>query len=124
MLLSSLPKSYDTLITALETRPENDLTLSLVQSKLIEESRKRSGGNKNESALKSTYTPAVSTRKCTSECFFCKKKGHIKRDCRHHKEWLQKNKGQANTAAVDDGNFAFISANGNFGGNWIVDSGA
>lgn len=31
MLLSSLPKSYDTIIIALETRDENDLTFSFVQ---------------------------------------------------------------------------------------------
>lgn len=35
MLLSSLPRSYDALITALETRSESDLTFAMAQQKLI-----------------------------------------------------------------------------------------
>lgn len=37
MILSSLPESYDGLVTALEARNEEDLTLSLVLSKLTAE---------------------------------------------------------------------------------------
>ena len=37
MLLSSLPSNYDILITALEARNENDLTLSMVEDKLLEQ---------------------------------------------------------------------------------------
>lgn len=33
MLLSSLPRSYDTLITALEARKEDELTFGFVQQK-------------------------------------------------------------------------------------------
>ncbi|KAF2880266.1 hypothetical protein ILUMI_25914 [Ignelater luminosus] len=48
MILSSLPRSYDTLITALETRPEADITLSLVKSKLINEyNRRKKADNSN-----------------------------------------------------------------------------
>jgi len=36
LYLSSLPDSYSTLITALETRPEEDLTKELVKNKLLE----------------------------------------------------------------------------------------
>jgi hypothetical protein len=42
-LLSSLPESFDTLIIALETRSEKELTLELVESKLIHEWKRRSG---------------------------------------------------------------------------------
>ena len=41
LFLSSLPDSYGTLITALETRPEEDLTQELVKNKLLEEYRRR-----------------------------------------------------------------------------------
>jgi len=41
MLLSSLPESYSTLVTALETRAEDELTLQLVKGKLIDESKRR-----------------------------------------------------------------------------------
>ena len=40
-MLSSLPDSYGTLITALETRPEEDLTKELVKNKLLEEYSRR-----------------------------------------------------------------------------------
>jgi len=41
LFLSSLPDSYGTLITALETRDEADLTTELVKNKLIEEFKRR-----------------------------------------------------------------------------------
>lgn len=115
MLLSSLPQSYDTLITALETRPEGDLTLSLVQSKLLEENRKRSSTQTEvETALKCNHRPAYQAYS-SMECYFCKETGHAKRDCKKYKEWLYKRNGtdaaegnseRANTAVRKDG-FAF-----------------
>jgi len=49
MILSSLPRSYDTLVTALEARSEADITMPLVKSKLINEynRRKKIDGNSN-----------------------------------------------------------------------------
>lgn len=41
LLLCSLPESYSTLITALETRSENELTIELVKGKLLNEDRRR-----------------------------------------------------------------------------------
>lgn len=41
VIVSSLPRSYDNLNVALEARPEADVTLSLVQSKLITEYQRR-----------------------------------------------------------------------------------
>lgn len=119
MLLSSLPKGYDTLITALETRPEADLTLSLVQSKLLEEYRKRSSNQSEEMemALKTTYKSAYPKVYSGMECYFCKEQGHLKRDCTHYKEWLQKRNSEKYTArsssneqvntAVKKGDFVF-----------------
>lgn len=43
ILLSSLPDSYSTLITALESRPEEELTLNMVKGKLIDEHKRRQG---------------------------------------------------------------------------------
>lgn len=43
MILSSLPKAYDILMTALEIRPEKDLILDIVKSKLIEEYKRQKG---------------------------------------------------------------------------------
>ncbi|GBN19276.1 Copia protein [Araneus ventricosus] len=41
LLLVSVPKSYDTLITALEARPENELTPELIKNKLTDEYNRR-----------------------------------------------------------------------------------
>ena len=41
LLLGSLPESYETLVTALESRPESDLTSQLVKNKLIDEYKRR-----------------------------------------------------------------------------------
>lgn len=111
MLLSSLPKSYDTLITALETRPEADLTLSLVQSKLLEQYRKRSSTEHEEQvALWSTNRSANQKAYNSIECYFCKEKGHVKRDCQQYKVWLQKRnnsvKDPAQSSSTEEANMA------------------
>lgn len=46
LILGSLPKSYDPLITAFESRPENELTIDLVTGRIIHEYRRR-GNNSN-----------------------------------------------------------------------------
>lgn len=43
MILRSLPRSFDTLTTALESRSDADLTLELVKRKLLDEIAKRQG---------------------------------------------------------------------------------
>ena len=43
MLLESLPKSYETLVTALESRPEKDITSQFIKSKFINEYKRRKG---------------------------------------------------------------------------------
>ena len=50
MLLSSLPSNYDILITALEVRNENDLTLSMVEDKLLEQYQKQRQRSSDEDA--------------------------------------------------------------------------
>lgn len=138
MLLSSLPRSYDTLITALETRPEGDLTQSLVQSKLLEECSRRKNCEENQSVLRigkasgsvkgkssvNVNNSSVSERS-EDKCFFCKKRGHQKKDCLKHKQWLQKksegNKPSANMVSGID--FVFLTGSSP-PGSWIVDSGA
>ncbi|KXJ78035.1 hypothetical protein RP20_CCG005822 [Aedes albopictus] len=84
MILRSLPDSYSSLVTALESRPDADLTLQLVKSKLLDEYERRkdrSGGSSSDKAMKAgvkTSSTAVSEK----TCFFCKKKGHLRRNCR------------------------------------------
>lgn len=79
MVLRSLPKAFDALTTALENRSDDDLTMELVRSKLIDESDKLySGGAAEERALKAAN--ANNTEAIV--CFFCGKPGHKKRTCK------------------------------------------
>lgn len=108
LFLSSLPESYSTLITALETRPEADLTQELVKNKLLEEYKRRneqsaaaSGVNhegEDQKALKTTNFRGNDQNKQNQQqqyqqlsCFFCKKPGHLKKECRKYIEWKKKN---------------------------------
>ncbi|XP_075158155.1 uncharacterized protein LOC142231430 [Haematobia irritans] len=131
MLLSSLPASYDSLITALEVRPDKDLTLDMVKAKLMEEYFKR---NVRESVseipvLNTFQNPKKKDLQC---CYFCKRPGHIKINCQKYQDWCKRNKIVANiTESNVDGNsnqcneFVLMTASG--GGEesvWIIDSGA
>lgn len=84
MLLSSLPDSYDALITSLESRREDEITFALVQQRVIAEYERHSTAiSGGDSILK---TVAIGRR-----CYFCKEMGtHIKKDCKKYKDWLAK----------------------------------
>lgn len=73
-ILQSLPESYRALGTALEARPIADLTLSIMKAKVLDEYQKvKSSRENSEVALK------VDTKSFT--CNYCKKPGHIQRNC-------------------------------------------
>jgi len=137
MLLASLPESYSTLVTALETRAEDELTLQLVKGKLIDEDRRRKDmrGYENKSedtALKISHKHATQQKQVQKSkefsCFFCKKQGHMKKDCTKYKRWKE-NKEKANTVSNKNQgpDFCFGVTDDNKVMNyqgWYVDSGA
>lgn len=86
MLLSSLPKQYDTLITALEARQEKDLTYAFVQGKILAEYERRIKGQSKGSQ----FGNAMVATSNAFLCHFCKKEGHFKKDCERYKLWLAK----------------------------------
>lgn len=75
ILLMGSPDSYSTIITALESRPEDELTLDLVKGKLIDESRRRRASEEKvsskETAMKVTGSRSAAKQEIKS--FFCKK---------------------------------------------------
>jgi Reverse transcriptase (RNA-dependent DNA polymerase)/gag-polypeptide of LTR copia-type/Integrase core domain/GAG-pre-integrase domain len=148
LLLSGLPDSYETLITALDARPDDELTLEYVKGKLIDEYKRKnetsSNSNKSESALKafdkgkfknkSNQNNSNNTKQETRECFVCKKPGHLKKDCRVWKARVAElKKSEANHKAktameedrVSDNEVAFTVSDKDLSQNaWCIDSGA
>lgn len=132
MLLSSLPRSYDPLITALETRSEEELTFAVVQQKVIAEYERRQhaeeNSNSGEKVLKSISSK--DSKKFSMKCYFCKKEGHMKQSCRKYIKWKEKhpdkgtmkssNENKVNTVEYKEALFSVgIRSN-----SWILDSGA
>jgi transposase InsO family protein len=144
LFLSSLPESYSTLITALETRPEADLTVHLVKNKLIEEFKRRNESSAATSyrldqdlqALKITQsgTRHTNSKQTSLVCFFCKKPNHLKKECRKYLEWKKKHPDHKAKAVQQydeevsdyesDQQCCFRAGESNSRDVWYIDSGA
>ncbi|RVW14266.1 Retrovirus-related Pol polyprotein from transposon TNT 1-94 [Vitis vinifera] len=154
LLLSSLPESWETLVvTVSNSTPDGVVTMSQVTSSLLnEETRRKSSGSSHSEALvienrgrgrsksKASHNRDKSRGRSSSiskkdvECYYCHKKGHMKRECRKLKfkeQNKEKNseKKQNDTAVVTDGELMIIrdDVSVNLIGqetDWVIDSGA
>lgn len=143
MILSSLPEKYNTLITALESRPEEDLKLEFIKGKLIDEYKRNHEMFKADEdlAMKSKYLhnrnliPENIYRKTPNRnifCNYCKKSGHLKSQCRillNRGDRKQYSKVSQVEEEPDESNeeedICFLSReNIEEGNEWIIDSGA
>lgn len=92
LLLRTLSDSYNGLVVALESRPDADLTLDFVKSRLLDEHQKRLERGNNAGGSKLLKTVASKPREKT--CFFCKKPGHFRKDCRKYQASLKGESGE------------------------------
>lgn len=141
-LLGSLPRSYSTLVTALEARIE-DASLSFVQQALIHEERKLNGHpNREDRSLSALVGVQNKAKSRKMKCFNCGKPGHFRRDCTkkveqdHHSKTAHKAKtvkkkhlNSDSESDVDpDSSGAFAASVGTMKNSqmdkWLVDSGA
>ena len=109
-LLDSLPPSFVHLITALETRPMNELTLDFITARLMHEvsKRKEKEPQGDDAAMLSRQPRTFDNnerRDNAPRCYNCGKLGHLARNCR------SKRKVNANMARSSD-DFAFVVRDG------------
>ena len=126
IILSSLNEDYDTLITALEARNDEDLKLEFIRTKLIDEWEKKSKSGKRETALS-----VDKNHKFQPKCYFCKKEGHLRAKCTEYKKWKaeQEYKEESKIKKPENANIVctnteFALTTGKFGSGWLLDSGA
>ena len=153
-LLASLPESYDTLVTALQGQSEEALKWDVVTERLLQEEQRKKDRHTpsvaddkkgfltsrprsdRPPARSQSVRPASSMPDSEKTCFYCKNKGHFKRDCRKLARALKRrSEGQRGCAATtsdteleDPGMYlaglplAMTTSAGTE--SWIIDSGA
>lgn len=149
MMLSSLPESYNPLITALEGRSEEDLKLEYVKGKLLDEWRRRceqsvESENHNDKALRVAMQRQEGrgqgrsyVRTTKRECFYCHEEGHFCRDCpklsalRRDEEDIRAENGESSSSrnewrGNDRRNICFTTKvkTSNTAKRWLIDSGS
>ena len=85
-LLASLPNSYDMLVTALEASPQVP-KIEVVTERLIHEETKKTQNDDIAMTLRHNRRELETG----PECYYCGKRGHIKRNCRSYKSSLEGN---------------------------------
>lgn len=135
MLLRSLPPSYDGLVTALDSRSDEDISLDVVKAKLVDEFNRhleRKGvAVKVEKAMRSE---AGKPRNETRTCHYCKKAGHLKRNCRKlladqqrkdcNSPKVEPDRNVKAKAAHNDARGVAFTVADEAHGSWVIDSGA
>jgi len=143
-VLSRLPTEYGMLRAVLENK-DSKIVMADVTAKLLQvEQRSGSGGSaKKADGLKAQALPAAAAKKPWDKksvvCFYCDKKGHMKRHCFMRKADEAKNKGKPDGAPRHGGKvggphagaalaFAAVvektETNKDAASTWVLDSGA
>ncbi len=119
VLFMSLPPSFDNLVTSLESMSTKDVDFQFIVVRLLHEvsKRKESESMENVALLNKTHKANEKL------CFYCKKLGHIVRNCLKKKS---DEKEKANQACEDQKQMfvATLSVNDHMVYNWIIDFGA
>ncbi len=85
-LLASLPESFSVLVTALEASQDVPNMESVIERLLHEEQKRK---ERRPSGLKEEAMTVRQSKKRGPQCHFCKRFGHIKRNCRDFEKSLK-----------------------------------
>lgn len=111
-ILASIGQEYEGLVVAMEAWDDERLTLNTVKAKLLDEWKRKS----DRSEVDTAFVVTLGARQQPDfTCYFCQKKGHLKRDCILFKKYKEDkdNKESARTARMNK-----------WYTNWCIDSGA
>lgn len=141
IVLSSLPESYNPLVTALEGRPEEDLKLEYIKGKLLDEWRRKREVQTQKSATEQVMKSIVplESRRNVRMCHHCKEVSHLWRNCPVLQQEMEvnvkKQLGGTKTVVVqhphrennsESGEVCFTTRTGKGvtnSGKWIIDTG-
>ena len=134
LILGGLPDSYNNIVIALETRPDDELNFDLVKEKLMQESKRRQDNNDDEKVLKifhKKFNKAKnnysSDKKTEKACFLCGKVGHLKYNCPQSKS-MSKGESPAERAkyVMDEREICFMlnEVSNEHKKQWVIDSAA
>lgn len=134
-LLLTLGPSYSGVVTALETMPEDNLSIEFVKCRLLDEETKRRGIESPPSqGAEAAFSGTKQMKKKKLICFHCKKDGHKQVDCPNRKKQAKHQRYQKSTANVAEADaekgVCFIGVRGSMElpegqrTRWYIDSGA
>ena len=127
IILASLNDDYDMLVTALEARDEDKLSIDDIKAKLLDESdrRKQKFEGESSTAMKVTRSNVKVNRKSQVKCYACNKFGHISRDCDKNTK-TESNKKNVHKVglAVSKSHFSLLADGNDMIDGWCIDSGA
>jgi hypothetical protein len=131
ILLSSLPESYDHIVTTMlygkDTLDFEEVTGTLLSNEI----RKRPNqvGDQGELHVGVGRGGGKTSQGSSRVCYFCHKEGHFKRDCKARQEWMKKKetRGEAGVA-INFENDVLLTVvdehNTSHGKGWVLDSGS
>jgi transposase InsO family protein len=130
-LLLTLPASFDSVITALETISSEKLSMEFVKSRLLDVEIKRKNSDESSDGAREDNTAFASSSRFKFKCYNCGEVGHKKAECRMKPTRFNRSKERYSYhkahigEAEDDEAIAFNTVAENLMSmHWYLDSGA
>lgn len=133
-LMLSMGNFFNTVITALETNLGEQLTVNFVKKKLLEESLKStnsmqascSSGKSSDVKDNNVAFTGAPKKPFKFTCYNCGKPGHLKRDCKFKKKFVNNKRPLSSGNKDKEMTFMSNDASADQGSSteWVIDSGA